>query len=94
MLKYAFLFSFICSNAFGALAPFYHSVKEIADLLEDPQLVNIIGVGTEIKGIIRTKDNVQVKTQDCFLDIKSTITNLDRPEAPIFKFDFGKLICR
>ncbi|MFZ8934794.1 MAG: hypothetical protein ACO20H_09255 [Bacteriovoracaceae bacterium] len=83
----------ICSNAWGALAPYYHSAKEISDLLEDPQLVSTLGVSDFIKSVERKDSELVVKTQSCSVVVKSTIENINNPEAPKFKFDIQKVKC-
>jgi hypothetical protein len=91
ILLLSFLISF---NAFSSLAPFYHSVKEYEDLLNDPRLVSILGVGRFIQEIKKDGETITINTRECSLLVKSTLTNQEMPGAPKFKFDFGKLACK
>jgi hypothetical protein len=83
----------ISGFAHSALSPFYHSVKEVNDLLDSAELVQILGVGREVVLIKRENKKIIIKTRDCQLDVKSRIKNINTPEAPKFQFSFGNLIC-
>lgn len=94
MFKKIFFLVFLFSNvSFGALAPLYHSAKEIKDLLDEPKLAINLGVGEEIMTISRMGKKIVIKTRNCTLEVKSTIINIDRPEAPEFNFEFGIPSC-
>ncbi len=77
----------------AALAPFYHSTKEISDLLDDPKLVSALGVSEFVQSIHRENGKLTVRTQRCSAEVKSTITNIDRPEAPEFKYEIENIQC-
>ena len=94
MKKIALLGFLISFNSFSALAPFYHSVKEFEDLLNDPRLASTLGVGKFVQEIKKEGETITVSTRDCFLQIKSTQMNQEAPGAPKFKFEFGKLACK
>ncbi len=81
------------SGAWSALAPYYHSAKEIADLLDDPQMVTTLGVSDFIKSIERKDSELIVKTQSCSVVVNSTIENINNPEIPKFKFKIKKVHC-
>lgn len=90
-----FLLTFLFVNSgHSALAPYYHSIKEMSDLFESIELVSVLGVGRQIHQIKRKNNKIIIISENCQLDIKSTITNINKPEAPIFKFEFGNLICK
>ncbi|GEM_PF-3529000 len=94
MKKIALLSFLISLSSFSALAPFYHSVKEFTDLLNDPRLVSTIGVGRFVQEIKKEGEIITVSTRDCSLQIKSTLMNQEAPGAPKFKFEYGKLACK
>jgi len=94
-MKKIALFSFLISfSSFSALAPFYHSVKEFKDLLNDPRLASKLGVGRFVQEIKKAGEIITVSTRDCSLEVKSTLMNHEAPGAPKFKFQFGKLACK
>ena len=89
-----FLALVFANTGHAALAPYYHSIKEMSDLFDSPRLVSILGVGRQIHQVKREKNKIIIISENCQLDIKSTITNIERPEAPLFKFEFGNLNCK
>jgi hypothetical protein len=84
------IFLFFSVNAFSALAPFYHSVKEIEDLINSPELAITFGMDKEITGIVRGQNTLTVKSKNCSVEVKSKIINSNEPK---FEFQFGKLTC-
>ena len=82
-----FLFSL---NAFPALAPFYHSVKEIEDLINSPELATTFGMEKQITEILRADNTLTVKSKNCSVLVKSKIINSTEPK---FEFEIGKLNC-
>ena len=85
------LFLFVFSlNAFSALAPYYHSVKEIEDLMNSPELANTLGMEREITGIARGNNTLTVKSKNCTVEVKSKIIQSTEPK---FEFQVGKLNC-
>ena len=81
---------FFSFNAFSALAPFYHSVKEIEDLMNSPELAITFGMDKEITGITRGKNTLVVKSGNCSVEVKSK--NIGSTE-PKFEYQIGKLNC-
>ena len=84
------IFLFFSVNAFSALAPFYHSVKQIEDLMNSPELATTFGVDKEITQITRTNNSLMIKSGNCSMEVKSKMINSNEPK---FEFQFGKLTC-
>lgn len=74
----------------SALAPFYHSVKEIEDLMNSPELAVTLGMDKEITEIVRGQNTLTVKSKNCTVDVKSK--NIGTTE-PKFEYQIGKLTC-
>ncbi len=81
---------FISFNAFSALAPYYHSVREIEDLMNSPELATTFGMDKEITSITRGQNTLTVKSKNCFVEVKSK--NIGSTE-PKFEYQIGKLTC-
>jgi hypothetical protein len=77
-------------NAFSALAPYYHSVKEIEDLMNSPELATTMGMDREITAIVRGQNALTVKSKNCSVEVKSK--NIGSTE-PKFEYQIGKLNC-
>jgi hypothetical protein len=81
---------FFSFSAMSALAPFYHSVKQMEDLMNSPELATTFGVDKEITQITRSNNFLTVKSGNCSMEVKSKIINSNEPK---FEFQFGKLTC-
>ncbi|MFI5390218.1 MAG: hypothetical protein ACHQYQ_02565 [Bacteriovoracales bacterium] len=84
------IFLFLSLNAFSALPPYYHSVKEIEDLMNSAELATTLGMEKEIIEISRGQNTLIVKTKDCSVEVKSK--NIGNVE-PKFEYQVGKLKC-